>query len=178
MITIDAPLYPLLLVEKSSENAESPKEGNENGKPEKTEKADGASNSDEVVDPKKPNGETKNEEVYSWSNYVRNNFVAPNKKNKKKGDLWTKLEQYKKVIAKTKVYFAFFKNKLNIFLETQGPIAPLHRRTSCCRFRDIPQYLIVCFHLFYYYLLLFILFRKLNLKFVCLFDIPRNPRLY
>ena len=74
MITIDAPLYPLLLVEKPTDT-----ESSDNTK------------SDEISDSK------SKEEMYSWSSYVRNNFVVSNKAAKKKGDLWKKLEQYRKV---------------------------------------------------------------------------------
>jgi hypothetical protein len=92
MITIDAPLYPLLLAEKSSESAEPSKDS----EPVKIEKPDGASKTEEIFEPKsKANAEAKPDEVYSWSSYVRNNFVVSNKA-KKKGDLWKKLETYRK----------------------------------------------------------------------------------
>ena len=93
MITIDAPLYPLLLIEKSSE---SPELSKDSGEYSRHDKPDGASKSDESFESKAKTVDPKSEEIYSWSSFVRNNFVVDNKA-KKKGDLWKKLEQYRKV---------------------------------------------------------------------------------
>jgi hypothetical protein len=94
MITIDAPLYPLLLVEKAAK-VES-ENGAQNG---------AAKSGEEIAAPA-----LKTEEMYSWQSYVRNNF-APPMKGKKKGDLWKKLETYRKVSRNIKKRI----NKNNIF---------------------------------------------------------------
>lgn len=93
MITIDAPLYPLLLTDKSVPVANLINKFESVAEKEKVEKEllDPEKKTEDIFEPKSPKGE----EIYSWPSYVRNNFVPP-VKGKKKGDEWRKLEHYRK----------------------------------------------------------------------------------